>query len=369
MLARPAASVRSMAMLMRRPIASAVLLALSASCALLALSQSRVVANGSTSSGIPTVTLNNGIEMPMLSLGIWQFSDAEVEEIVPLALKVGYNHFDASIFYGTPENNGRPNQPALGRVLADVPRDSYFLTTKIDPSYEASTPYSVVTSALTVGNAYYRTLEQVAHNLGDLELEYADLILVHWSSPTCEVMREVWRGMEQAAKLGWVRSIGVSNYCPRTLDCILETATIVPAVNQVKYHAGLDGADPGKIKSYCEAHGIQLQAYSPLGGGGKAHTMELVNGPLVSSIGAKYGMSGAQVSLRWVSQNRVALSTKSTSEAHLKGAIATFGFELEAADVEELNAFVQMPKQSYSFTCDCKETNSCSESCGPSIYF
>ena len=97
--------------------------------------------------------------------------------VVPQALATGFTHLDASIFYGTDENgDGHPNQVALGRVLTDVPRGSYFLTTKIDPSYEDSTAYTIVASAFTRSNAYFRTLEQVAHNLGDLRLTYADLM-------------------------------------------------------------------------------------------------------------------------------------------------------------------------------------------------
>ena len=178
-------------------------------------------------------------------------------------------------------------------------------------------------------------------------------------------MREIWRAMETVQELGWSRAIGVSNFCPNTLECILPTAKVVPAVNQVKYHAGLESPDPGGIKSYCDKHGITLQAYSPLGGGGKGHSDELVAGDLVSRIGAKHGKSGAQVSLRWVSQNGVPLSTKSTSEQHLRDAMDAFSFRLDADDMAELDAYERIPRETYSFTCDCKAADTCSKGESP----
>ena len=237
-----------------------------------------------------------------------------------------------------------PNQPALGRLLRDVPRDSYFLTTKIDPSYSDAPAYATLATNFTPATAYYRTIEQAAHNLADLEVERVDLLLVHWSSPDCAVMRETWRAMEQVHALGWASAIGVSNYCPSTLACILETARVVPAVNQVKFHAG-NGADPGGVKSFCDARGIVLQAYSPLGAGTTDHprTPELITGDLVTRIGEKYGVSGAQVSLRWVVQNGVPVAAESTNEEHLAIDLDIFGFELSDVDMATLNAATAPP--------------------------
>ena len=156
---------------------------------------------------VPRVVLNNGMDMPMLSLGIWQFSDEEVAAVVPLALSLGYDFIDASIFYGVPENDGRPNQPALGRALAGIPRASYSILTKIDPSYVDSAEYSIVATPFSRENAYYRTLEQAAHNLADLALNYVDVMLVHWSVADCGVMRETWRAMEQVYRLGMAKAV------------------------------------------------------------------------------------------------------------------------------------------------------------------
>ena len=111
----------------------------------------------------------------------------------------------------------------------------------------------------------------------------------------------------------------------------------------------------------CDARGIQLQAYSPLGGGGKEHSDELISGQLVSRIAEAHpGRSGASVALRWVLQNGVPLSTKSLHEAHLREAIETFEYALEPAQMAEMNNFRVTPAESYSFTCDCAATGTCS---------
>jgi hypothetical protein len=104
------------------------------------------------------------------------------------------------------------------------------------------------------------------------------------------------------------KTIGVSNYCPSTFECLLEKATVVPAVNQVQYHIGM-GTDPIGLISYCKSKNITLQAYSPLGDG----KGELITGELVTGIGKNHGKSGAQVSLRWVAQHGVPLSTKASN--------------------------------------------------------
>ena len=336
---------------------------------------------------IPLVRLSNGIDMPMLSLGVWQLSNVEVSRIVPMALSIGINHIDASIFYGVPENGDAPNQAALGDVLALVERDSYFVTTKIDPDARDSRLYARLATPFTAETAYFRTLEQAAHNLADLRVAYVDLLLVHWSAPSCDVMRETWRAMEEAHRRGWARAIGVSNYCPRTLQCLLPVATVRPAVNQVKLHVGM-GADPGGVRDFCGAHGVVVQAYSPLGAGGKSHSTELIDGQLVTAIARAAGarranssghavarghadarghddargqpVSGAQVALRWLSARGVPFSTKSHSESHLREAIGSFELELSSDELAALDGHASEPAESYSFTCECEHTDTCS---------
>jgi diketogulonate reductase-like aldo/keto reductase len=227
----------------------------------------------STLSAIPNVTLNNGVIMPMISAGTWQYDGPTAEQVVKLALSLGYNHIDAANDYN--------NQVSVGAGLKGVPRSSYFLTTKIDSQQQSKT-------------AYDATMKDMELSLTQLDLDYVDLMLIHFP-PTgndqyCAAMQEQWRACEDFYKAGKARSIGVSNYCPSSFECILKTANITPAVNQVEIHVGM-GPDPGGIISYCKGKGVQVQAYSPLGDG----SSELISGDLVTGIG-KAGIVARKIS-------------------------------------------------------------------------
>merc|ERR1712014_336702 len=125
----------------------------------------------------------------------------------------------------------------------------------------------------------------------------------------------------------------LNHYCPSSLECIAETLTVTPAVNQVKFHVGM-GTDPIGLKSYCDDHGIHMQAYSPLGNGGT----ELITGDLVSGIGDNHNKTGAQVSLRWIYENGVSLATKTTKQSHMEQDLDVFNFELAAEEKQTLDA-------------------------------
>merc|ERR1712139_2527 len=133
------------------------------------------------------------------------------------------------------------------------------------------------------------------------------------------------------------------------LRCIAETATVTPAVNQVKFHVGM-GPDPIGLKSYCDSKGIVTQAYSPLGDG----SSELITGPLVTGIGKSHNMTGAQVSLRWLIESGIPVSTKSTKESHLREDLGIFGFSLEDAEKSQLDAATS-PSGKPSFMCSSME--------------
>ena len=164
--------------------------------------------------------------------------------------------------------------------------------------------------------------------------------------PGCASMQEQWRAMEDFYRAGKAKAIGVSNYCPSSLECIMKVANVTPAVNQVQYHIGM-GKDPNGIKSYCDKLGTVLQGYSPLGDG----TSVLINGPLVSGIGDAHNKTGAQVSLQWVVKNGVPVSTKSTSATHLTTDLDIFDWDVTAAEKAKLDAATS-PAGHYSFKCN-----------------
>jgi len=272
---------------------------------------------------IPTIKLNNGAEMPMISIGTWQFTPEVAEAAVKSALKVGFNHIDTANDYN--------NQDGIGKALKGVDRKSYFLTTKVPPGSAAA------------------TAKALQDNLDQLGLEYVDLVLVHYPPFTffnpCSKMQAQWKAMEAFYKAGKAKAIGVSNYCISSLKCLEKTQTVVPAVNQVQYHIG-DGPDPAGLKSYSDSKGIVTQAYSPLGNG----KGELITGPLVTSIGNAHNMTGAQVSLRWIIESGVPLTTKTTKESHMQEDLAIFGFKLADAEKGQLDKATS-PAYRPSFVC------------------
>jgi diketogulonate reductase-like aldo/keto reductase len=253
--------------------------------------------------------LNNGIEMPMMSIGTWQYNSATAEQVVKDAMAVGFNHIDTA--------NNYNNQEGIGAALKGVARDSYFLTTKVPPGSASKTKTS---------------LQQ---DLDQLGLDYVDLMLVHGTPilGQCKKMQEQWAAMEEFYKAGKAKAIGVSNYCPSSIECIMQTATVTPAVNQVQYHVGM-GVDPISVKSVGEKYGIHLQAYSPLGNGAS----DLITGDMVTSIGGNHGKTGAQVSLRWIYENGVSLTTKTTKQSHMQDDLDVFTFELTADEKKTLDA-------------------------------
>ena len=279
-------------------------------------------------SAIPTTTLNNGVVMPMISLGTWQYTPSVAKSTVELGLKVGFNHIDTA--------NDYKNQKGVGEALAGIDRSSYFLTTKVPSQSDAST-------------AFDQTTKDLNDDISELGLDFVDLMLIHFpprgNTLHCKAMQESWRAMEAFYAANKTRAIGVSNYCISSFECILKTAKVVPAVNQVQYLIGM-GSDPEKLFSYAKGKNVTMQAYSPLGDG----TSELINGPLVSKIGAAHNKTGAQVSLHWVALKGVPLSTKSTSEAHLKGDLDIFDWSLSSSEVAELDA-ATTPKGNPSFMC------------------
>jgi len=260
---------------------------------------------------IKNIKLNNGVEMPMLSFGTWQYDSSTAQSAVKLALQTGFNHIDTAFNYY--------NQDGVGAALKGVERKSYFLTTKVPPIEDS-------------GSAYSQTTEDLQKDLTLLGLDYVDLMLIHGPTHNCKATQEQWRALEDFYKAGKAKAIGVSNYCASSFKCIKETAKITPAVNQIAYHVGM-GPDPQGLKSLGDSLGVVTQAYSPLGDG----TSELITGPLVTSIGKGHGWTGAQVSMRWILDNGVALSTKTTKQSHMQEDLAIFSDSLKDTEKKQLD--------------------------------
>ncbi len=256
-------------------------------------------------SNIPTVTLNNGVEMPSLGFGVFQVPDpAECERSVRDAIEVGYRLLDTATSYG--------NEEAVGNAIRNhgIARGELFITTKLwieDASYEGAKA------------AFERSLNK-------LQLDYLDLWLIH--QPFGDVYG-AWRAMEELHRAGRIRAIGVSNFYPdRLVDFVLHNE-IAPAVNQIEIHPFHQQHDAQAI---LKEYNVQPEAWGPFAEGKHG----LFTNKLLQSIGRKHGKSIAQVVLRWLNQRGIVAIPKSVRKERMAENFAIFDFELDQDDIASI---------------------------------
>jgi 2,5-diketo-D-gluconate reductase A len=255
-----------------------------------------------------TVTLNNGVEMPILGFGVYQIPPKDTERTVSDALEVGYRHIDTAAAY--------QNEEAVGRAVRDsgIPRSELFITTKLwiqQPGED---------------NAR-RAFEQSLERLG---LDHVDLYLIH--QPFGDVY-SFWRAMEKLHGEGLARAIGVSNFYPDRLVDLIENNTVVPAVNQIETHPYFQRHDDQEVM---RARGVQIQSWGPFAEGRN----NLFSDETLSKIGANHGKSVAQVVLRWLIQRDVVVIPKSVRRDRMAENFDVFDFTLdddEMARITELD--------------------------------
>ncbi|OTB14846.1 hypothetical protein K445DRAFT_12623 [Daldinia sp. EC12] len=262
---------------------------------------------------LPTLKLNDGNEMPMVAYGLGMaFSQADTEHIVNSALRGirgGFNHLDAAEAYG--------NEKGLGIAIRNsgVPRSQLYITTK------------VWTVATTVKAAFEASLER-------LGVDYVDLYLVGWPqiADTPDRLQQIWAEVEAIKQSGKAKSIGVSNFLQDHLQTILKTAKIKPAVNQIEYHPYLQH---GNLIDFHRQNGIATAAYSPLTAITKARPGP-VDG-IFASLAKKYGVSDAEIALRWAIDQDIAVVTTSTSEERLYSLRRKLpSFKLTSSEIAEI---------------------------------
>ncbi len=253
-----------------------------------------------------TVTLNNGVQMPILGFGVYQMSDAECEASVLEALRIGYRLIDTAAIYG--------NEAAVGRAVkaSGVPRQELFVTTKLwidDATYEGAR------------RAVQASLER-------LQLDQLDLYLIH--QPYHDV-HGAWRVMEELHDAGTLRAIGVSNFHPDRVMDLLAHHRVPPAVNQVETHPfcqQLDAAD------FLQARGVQIESWAPFAEGRN----DLFQNDVLVGIARGHGKSVAQVVLRWLIQRGVVVIPKSVKPERMAENFDVFGFELMAPEMDAIRA-------------------------------
>mmetsp|Transcript_1688 Transcript_1688/g.5077 ORF Transcript_1688/g.5077 Transcript_1688/m.5077 type:complete len:317 (-) Transcript_1688:24-974(-) len=291
--------------------------------------------SAAAAASIPTVNLGvdvdgNSVDMPLVGAGTWQYNDTVAYDSVCKAFAAGYTFVDTA--------NGYGNEAGVGAAIRDCwkgKREDLFVMTKIPGGLNAS----------GVAAAH-------KENMAWLNLTYVDHLMTHFpadwdvtpalSSPAAR--QEEWKALEAIYNSGEARSIGVSHYCPNHIDDVLEVATVLPSVNQVEYHVGSGDVD-GVIEK-CKENNIKFMSFSALCGPCDVTPEDnLISGQLVTAIGAKYNVSGSQVSLRFVVQQALenpaywgGVIPKSDNADHIAENLDLFGFELSEDDMATLAA-------------------------------
>lgn len=246
--------------------------------------------------------LHNGVQMPYLGLGVYLSKDGEeVINAVKEALNHGYRHIDTAAIYENEEGVGE------GIRQSNVPREDVFLVSKVwntDQGYEA-------------------TLKAFEASLNRLGTDYLDLYLIHW--PKGDLSKDTWRALERLYREKRVRAIGVSNFLKHHLEDLLDTAEIVPMVNQMEFHPYLVQQE---LMDFCSSHQIQYEAWSPLMQG------NIFDLDIMKDMAAKYNKTIAQIVLRWDLQKGVVTIPKSSKKERIKTNSELFDFTLSDEDVK-----------------------------------
>ena len=252
-----------------------------------------------------TVTLNNGIEMPIIGFGVYQVPDAEeCENAVYEALMAGYRLIDTAAGY--------VNEEAVGRAIkrSGIPREQLFVTTKLwvqDAGYE-------------------KTQQAFARSMQKLQLDYLDLYLIH--QPFGDYYG-AWRAMEELYHQGKIRAIGVSNFLPDRLMDLIMNNDITPAVNQIETHPFYQ---QNESAAFLKEHGVYHQSWAPFAEG----LNNMFGNDVLVAIAARHNKSVAQIVLRWLVQRDIVVIPKSVRKERIIENFDIFDFELDAEDIRQI---------------------------------
>lgn len=258
--------------------------------------------------------LNNGVMIPAIGFGTYRLADNDAtSDIVCRAIEAGYRHIDGAAVYA--------NEKAVGRGIkkSGIDRRELFVTGKV----------------WNTDRGYDYTLRAFDRSLADLGLDYFDLYLIHWPASPHQfddwkaINLHTWNAMQRLYSEGRVRAIGVSNFMPHHLEALLETAEIIPAVNQIEYHPGFMQSD---CVEYCRDRGIRIEAWSPLGRG------RVFDNPLLNEIAGRYGRTVPQICLRWELQHEVVPLPKASTPDRIAQNIDVWDFELSADDMSAIDS-------------------------------
>jgi len=251
------------------------------------------------------VKLNNGVEIPVLGLGVWQAGPgAETRDAVKSALEIGYRHIDTAMAY--------KNEKDVGRAVREsgIPRGEIFITTKL----------------WNADHGYDKALRAFQASLDNLGMDYIDLYLIHW--PVQGLRGETWKALTTLCKDGRCCGVGVSNFTVRHLRELLDSSPVTPAIDQVEFSPFLYQKD---LLDFCVSRGIRLEAYSPLTRGAK------FKDPAIAAMSAKYDKTPAQILIRWALEHELVVIPKSVHPERIRENAGVFDFSFTPEDMRILD--------------------------------
>ncbi|MCW2507312.1 MAG: dkgA [Modestobacter sp.] len=257
---------------------------------------------------VPTLTLNNGIEIPQLGFGVYQVPPEDTKDAVLAALEVGYRHIDTAEMYG--------NEKGVGEALraSGLAREEVFVTSKLNNGF----------------HAHDDALKAFDQSLADLGFDHLDLFLIHWPLPGIDVdYVETWKAMEEIYRSGRAKAIGVSNFKEHHLRRLFGETEVRPAVNQIEIHPYLTQDD---LRAFDAEHEIATEAWSPIAQG------KVLDDPTILRVAERHGRTPSQVTLRWHVQRGDIVFPKSVTRSRVEENFAIFDFELSADDMREITA-------------------------------
>ncbi|MGA5318776.1 aldo/keto reductase [Streptomyces pseudogriseolus] len=267
-----------------------------------------------------TITLNNGVTLPALGLGVFQSSPEETSDAVATALELGYRHVDTAAAYFNEKEVGD------GLRRAGLPRDDVFVETKVFPS----------------DYGFDETLHAFEKSTRKLGIDHLDLFILHQPRPSqFDRTLAAYRALEKLLADGSVRAIGVSNFTPHHLRRLLAEVDVVPAVNQIELHPYFQQPD---VQSADAEHGILTQAWSPIGGitfypgPWRKDRKNVMQDPTIAAIAEIHAKSPAQVMLRWGIQQGRSVIPKSTNPGRIAENFDVFDFALDDDEMARINA-------------------------------
>lgn len=256
---------------------------------------------------VPTITLNNAVEIPQLGFGTFQIPPDETREATLAALETGYRHIDTAEMYG--------NEKEVGQAVLDsgLDRADVFVTSKLNND----------------AHGHDDALRAFDRTMAEIGLDYLDLFLIHWPLPGKGDFVETWKALEEIYRSGRTKAIGVSNFQPHHLRRLLENSEVVPVVNQIEAHPYLTQDD---VRAFGAEHEIATEAWSPIAQG------KVLDDPAINRIADRVGRTPAQVTLRWHIQRGDIIFPKSVTRKRVEENFALFDFDLSEGDIGEISA-------------------------------